>query len=307
MSQELTLEMIVGQPNVLTQDQIKAALAAGGYDEVEGSWSPDLEQTTAGLAILADSGSDNITIIPSKNDVYELVLQNDQFEVTFMVTAGEEKEEAEPTTDTSEETTSESQQAPSEEDVTNTSDEQAAPSGDNSEAPADTSAPVVETPVVDYTPPAASKEYDPDAEFKAVVNTVKSQLDEYASKMNRKAMLSVDTAVRMQMKLLSTILGALSHGGRKTELALQAIMEEFSDSVKAEEVYKGTLINRFVDESFRTQKQRNLFKDLVTLFSIGSKVGRMKVTNHFDLRRLEANFDNPKHYSNLCTFFSVKD
>lgn len=300
MSQELTLEMVVGQPNVLSQDMIKAALAAAGYDEVVGSWSPDLEQTTDGLAILADSGSDNITIIPSKNDVYELVLQNDEFEVTFMVTAVEEKEVASEEA-AAEETQPEQPQAPAvEAEVETPVEEQAAPVVE--EQPKEP-----EAPVVDYTPPAASKEYDPDAEFKAVVNTVKAQLDYYSSKMHRKAMLSVDTAVRMQMKLLSTILGALSHGGRKTELALQAIMEEFSDPAKAEEVYKGTLINRFVDESFRTQKQRNLFKDLVTLLSIGSKVGRMKVSNHFDLRRLEANFDNPKHYSNLCTFFSVKD
>lgn len=322
MSQDLTLEMIVGQPNVLTQDKIKEVLAAAEYEEVEGSWSVDLEKTTDGLAILADTGSDNITIIPSKNDVYELVLVNGEFEINFMVTATEEAEEntteETPPVDTVVDTNTENQPSLGEEEtplvVENTTTTQEAPVDTSTETPVVTtevdtqSAPAGETPPdVDYTPPEASKEYDPDAEFNVVVNNVKTQLEEYSSKMHYKAMLTVDNAVRMQMKLLSTVLSALTHGGRKTELAMRVIMEEFSDPVKAEEVYKVTLINRYVDESFRTQKQRNLFKDLMTLLSIGSKVGRMKVTNHFDLRRMEANFDNPKHYTNLCTYFSVKD
>lgn len=308
MSQELTLEMVVGQPNVLTQEQIKQALEAAGYDPVDGSWSPDLEQTTEGLAILADSGTDNITVIPSKSDVYELFLVNDEYEITFMITASEEKADAvddgaaeqEQSSSNEANPTSEETVSSEETSVTDETETQSSAPTANVEQP---SAPAAEQ----YTPPAASEEYNADSEFDKVVNITKTQLDEYSAKMHRKAVLTVDIAVRMQMKLLSTILGALNHGGRKTELAMRAIMEDFAHEEKSENVYKTTLINRYVDETFRTKKQRELFKDLVTLLSIGSKVGRMNVTNHFDVRRLEQHFDNPKHYANLCTFFAVKD
>lgn len=312
---ETTIEIVVGTKYLLTKADINSI--AG-----EGDWSVDKEQTSPGILCERDEGEEapeELTLQAEKEDIYTVVLVSGtgkEASIIFSATDGAVANEGDKETD----------QPSIEEDSSDSVDDQPdLPATDDSSEP-DELAPETEVPEANdlveppvepveptvvpeepsYTPPTANTGYNPDQDHENALKALIRDLDEYKNQMCQ-TMVDKATGIRMQTRLFNTIKTVLSYGGRRTEVCMNMVLEEFRKVENGKSLYDFSTMMRFSQEAFGNKKERELFRDLLTALSTASSVGRMNIHRHVDFRKMEKYFTNQKQYSNLCTYFAVKD
>lgn len=315
---ETTIEIVVGTKYLLTEEDISNIVG-------EGDWTVDKEQTSPGILYAGEELTGGVSLQAEKEDIYTVVLVSGtgkEAKIIFSATdsdtaVSEETEKTDQSTiendtiredeaaedpatdDSSDNEVLPEPEAPKATDVVETSSSEPEP-------PVEPVASTVMPEEPSYTPPTANTGYNPDQDHENALNALLRDLDEYKNQMGQ-TMIDKPTGIRMQNRLFTAIKTALSYGGRRTELCMNKLLEEFRKVEGGKPVYDFSVMMRFSQEAFGNKKERELFRDLLTSLSTAASVGRMNIHRHVDFRKMEKYFTNQKQYSNLCAYFAVKD